>query len=80
MDGELVEATRSYSFHWHKPIGQAQLSAKQLQETLFVSAARCSWAEVLRAYIGAVDWAWPQPRLPVPVAAYDLVFCSWTPS
>jgi len=27
LDGELVEATRAYNFHWHKPIGQAQLSA-----------------------------------------------------
>jgi alpha-galactosidase len=78
LDGELVEATRSYNFHWHKPIGQAQLSAKQWQETLFISAAHCPWAEVLRAYIGAVDRAWPQPRLPVPRSAYDPVFCSWT--
>ena len=78
LDGELVEATRSYSFHWHKPIGQAQLSAKQWQETLFVSAARCPWPEVLHAYVGAVDRAWPQPKLPVPASAYDPVFCTWT--
>jgi alpha-galactosidase len=78
LDGELVEATRSYQFHWHKPIGQAHLSAQQWAETLFVSAARCPWPEVLRAYVGAVDRAWPQPKLPVPAAAYDPVFCTWT--
>jgi alpha-galactosidase len=78
LDGELVEATRSYNFHWHKPIGQANLSAQQWQETLFVSAARCPWPDVLRAYVETVDRAWPQPKLPVPDYAYDPVFCTWT--
>ncbi|HEU5100946.1 MAG TPA: glycoside hydrolase family 36 protein [Roseiflexaceae bacterium] len=78
LDGELVEATRSYNFHWHKPIGQAQLNTHQWQETLFVSVARGPWPEVLRAYVAAVDREWPQPALPVPASAYNPVFCTWT--
>jgi alpha-galactosidase len=78
LDGELSEAARAYHFHWHKPIGQANISAQQWHETLFVSTAGCAWPEVLRAYVATVDREWQQPRLPVPDYAYDPVFCTWT--
>jgi alpha-galactosidase len=78
LDGELSEAARAYNFHWHKPIGQANLITRQWNETLFVSAADRPWPEVLRGYVGTVDHEWPQPKLPVPDHAYDPVFCSWT--
>ncbi len=78
LEGELSEATRSYHFHWHKPIGSANLTTHRWHETLFVSAAHCLWPEVLRAYVQAVDREWPQPKLPVPEYAYDPVFCTWT--
>ncbi len=78
LDGELSEATRAYRFHWHKPIGQANVIAQQWQEALFVSAARRPWPDVLRAYAQTVDREWPQPRLPEPDYAYDPVFCTWT--
>ena len=50
LDGELVEATRSYTFHWHKPIGPSNLVVEQWEETVFVSAAHRPWAAVLQAY------------------------------
>jgi len=78
LNADLSEATRSYHFHWHKPIGQASLTTHRWQETLFVSAARCPWTQVLRAYVETVDREWPQPKLPVPEYAYDPVFGSWT--
>jgi alpha-galactosidase len=78
LEGELSEATRAYHLRWHKPIGQATPIAQQWQETLFVSAARCPWPEVLRAYVETVDCEWQQPKLPVPEYAYDPVFCTWT--
>jgi alpha-galactosidase len=74
LEATLSEATREYSFRWHKRIGE-QLPA---EETLFVSAARRPWSDVLRAYVETVDRDWPQPKLPVPEFAYDPVFCSWT--
>jgi alpha-galactosidase len=78
LDGELSEAARAYNFHWHKPIGQANLVTRQWREALFVSTADLPWPEVLRAYVDTVDREWPQPKLPVPNHAYDPVFCSWT--
>jgi alpha-galactosidase len=78
LEGELSEAARAYCFHWHKPVGQAHMVVQQWQEQLFVSAARCPWPEVLRAYVATVDREWPQPKLPVPDHAYDPVFCTWT--
>src|SRR5262249_46524505 len=78
LDGELSEAARAYYFHWHKPIGQANISAQQWHEKLFVSTGGCAWPEVLRAYVATVDREWRQPWLPVPDYAYDPVFCTWT--
>ena len=78
LDATLSEATRAYHFHWHKPIGPANLAVKEWQETLFVSASHRPWREVLRAYVETVDHEWPQPKLPVPDFAYDPVFCTWT--
>jgi alpha-galactosidase len=78
LDAEMSEATRSYHFHWHKPLGEATRPVQHWEETLFVSTAHRPWPEVLKAYVAAVDREWPQPRLPVPDFAYDPVFCTWT--
>ena len=78
LDSELSEASRSYHFHWHKPIGAAGWLVDEWVETLFVSLAREPWPVVLRAYAAMVESEWPQPRLPVPESAYDPVFCTWT--
>ncbi len=74
----LSEATRCYHFHWRKPEPETETLTHCWEETLFVSFNRRPWPEVLNAYRQAVDREWPQPRLPVPPAAYDPVFCSWT--
>ena len=69
LDADLVEATRSYHFHWHKPHGEGSLPVRRWEETLFVSTARCAWPEVLKAYVAAVDQEWPQPKMAVPAGA-----------
>jgi alpha-galactosidase len=78
LEAKLSEATRSYHFHWHKPMGAVGLPTQSWQETLFVSTARRPWPDVLQAYAAAVDREWPQPQLPVPDSAYAPVFCTWT--
>lgn len=78
LDATLSEATRTYAFHWHKPIRPSRLTVPEWTESLFVSAAHSPWPDVLRAYVETVDREWPQPRLPVPDFAYDPVFCTWT--
>ena len=78
LDAELSEATRCYHVHWHKPVGQATLTASRWEEVLFVSTTRRPWPMVLHTYVQAVDREWPQPKMPVPKHAFDPVFCTWT--
>lgn len=78
LDAELSEATRSYHFHWHKPIGEIPLRTDRWEEMVFVSTAHRPWSEVLRAYVETVDREWPQPKMPVPEYAFAPVFCTWT--
>jgi len=74
----LSEATRSYHFHWRKPLVATSVTGVHWQETLFVSRDRRPWPQILALYRHVVEREWPQPRLPVPEHAYDPVFCTWT--
>lgn len=70
LEATLSEATRAYTFRWHKRITG--------EESTFVSAARRPWPEILRVYVETVDREKPEPKLPVPDSAYEAVFCTWT--
>ena len=79
LDVELSEQTRSYHFNWYKPAQAIQsITTDCWKETLFISTADCAWTDVLQDYVKAVDELWQVSRFPVPEAAYEPVFCTWT--
>ena len=76
LEASLSEATRAFTFEWRKPIRPG--AGGSGVETVFVSRSPRPWPEVLAAYSGTVDAESAVPLLPVPDAAYDPVFCTWT--
>lgn len=83
LQAHLSEATRCYHFTLRKPVGADSGAggisvSGRWHEAVFVSRERHPWPEVLRRYAAVVDAYCDGPTMPVPEAAFDPVFCSWT--
>lgn len=77
----LDEATRCYRFKIEKPgtnNGQTLLIQDEWLEQLFISKTNVPWFKVLGQYRTWVDEGTKPKLMPVPEAAFDPVFCSWT--
>jgi len=83
LSAHLSESTRCYHFKLQKPAGrdasgQPIPAPGRWEEVVFVSNARRPWPEVLGRYTCLNDRFTNEPKLRVPEAAFEPVFCSWT--
>lgn len=83
LHANLSEATRCYHFTVQKPVGWEAgaggiVVPERWEEVVFVSRERRPWPEVLCGFTAVVDRVSDEPVMPVPEAAFDPVFCSWT--
>jgi alpha-galactosidase len=72
---EMSEQKAGYTFTLSKPVF---FKDGELEEVVFLTRSPIPWQAVVKAYREFVDREWPQPRLPVPPAAFQPAFCTWT--
>lgn len=77
IDYTLSEHTRTIVLNVTKPTDRPLHRTKHV-EAVFVTTASLPLAQLLRAYGAFVQAYQPINALPVPEAAYDPVFCTWT--